>query len=127
MASFAVLVRRIKVFPHPNADLLELAQVDDYHCVVKKGDFKTGDLIAYIPEASLVPEALLLAMNLQGRLAGAEKNPKPRPPRDAECLRAGAGKRPAGPRGSPRADGRPPSPPAAAPPRAARWRGSPGA
>lgn len=74
MASFAVLVRRIRVFPHPNADLLELAQVDDYHCVVKKGEFKTGDLIAYIPEASLVPEALLLEMNLQGRLSGAEKN-----------------------------------------------------
>ncbi len=74
MASFAVLVRRIQVFPHPNADLLELAQVDDYHCVVKKGEFKTGDLIAYIPEASLVPQALLEEMNLQGRLSGAEKN-----------------------------------------------------
>ncbi len=74
MASFAVLVRRIKVFPHPNADLLELAQVDDYHCVVKKDTFKTGDLIAYIPEASLVPEALLIEMNLQGRLSGSEKN-----------------------------------------------------
>lgn len=74
MASFAVLVRRIKVFPHSNADLLELAQVDDYHCVVKKGDFKTGDLVAYIPEASLVPAVLLEEMNLKGRLAGAEKN-----------------------------------------------------
>ncbi len=74
MANFAVLVRRIEVFPHPNADLLELARVDDYYCVVKKGEFKTGDLIAYIPEASLVPEALLLAMNLQGRLSGPEKN-----------------------------------------------------
>lgn len=74
MSTFAVLVRRIEVFPHPNADLLELAQVDDYRCVVKKGEFKTGDLVAYIPEASLVPEVLLAEMGLSGRLAGPEKN-----------------------------------------------------
>lgn len=74
MSTFAVLVRRIEVFPHPNADLLELAKVDDYRCVVKKGEFKTGDLVAYIPEASLVPEALLAEMGLSGRLAGPEKN-----------------------------------------------------
>jgi len=74
MSTFAVLVRRIEVFPHPNADLLDLAKVDDYHCVVKKDQFKTGDLIAYIPEASLVPAALVEEMGLTGRLAGPEKN-----------------------------------------------------
>jgi len=74
MSTFAVLVRRIEVFPHPNADLLELAKVDDYRCVVKKGEFKTGDLVAYIPEASIVPETLLAEMGLTGRLAGPEKN-----------------------------------------------------
>lgn len=74
MSTFAVLVRRIEVFPHPNADLLELAKVDDYHCVVKKDQFKTGDLIAYIPEAALVPAALIAEMGLTGRLAGSEKN-----------------------------------------------------
>jgi len=74
MSTFAVLVRRIEIFPHPNADLLELAKVDDYHCVVKKGEFKTGDLVTYIPEASLVPANLLAEMNLTGRLAGPEKN-----------------------------------------------------
>jgi len=74
MSTFAVLVRRIEVFPHPNADLLDLAKVDDYHCVVKKEQFKTGDLVAYIPEASLVPAALVEEMGLTGRLAGPEKN-----------------------------------------------------
>jgi len=74
MSTFAVLVRRIEVFPHPNADLIELAKVDDYRCVVKKGEFKTGDLVAYIPEASIVPEPLVAEMGLTGRLAGAEKN-----------------------------------------------------
>ncbi|MCI0693092.1 RNA ligase (ATP) [candidate division KSB1 bacterium] len=74
MSTFAVLVRHIEIFPHPNADLLELAKVDDYRCVVKKGEFKTGDLVAYIPEASLVPAPLLAEMGLTGRLAGSEKN-----------------------------------------------------
>ena len=74
MASFAVLARRIEVFSHPNADLLELAKVDEYRCVVKKGEFESGDLVAYIPEASLVPQGLLEEMGLVGRLAGPEKN-----------------------------------------------------
>ncbi len=74
MSSFQALVRRIEVSPHPNADLIELAKVDDYRCVVKKGDFQTGDLVAYIPEASIVPAALLQEMKLAGRLAGPEKN-----------------------------------------------------
>jgi RNA ligase (TIGR02306 family) len=74
MSTFAVLVLRIEIFPHPNADLLELAKVDDYRCVVKKGEFKTGDLVAYIPEAAIVPENLLAEMGLTGRLAGPEKN-----------------------------------------------------
>jgi RNA ligase (TIGR02306 family) len=74
MSTFAVLVRRVEVLPHPNADRLELARVDDYRSVVRKGDFRTGDLVAYIPEAALVPEGLLAEMNLTGRLAGPGKN-----------------------------------------------------
>ncbi len=74
MSTFAVLVRRLELFPHANADRLELAKVDDYYCVVKKGQFKTGDLVAYIPEASLLPAALVEEMGLAGRLAGPEKN-----------------------------------------------------
>lgn len=74
MSSFAVLVRRLEVSPHPNADRLDLAKVDEYRSVVKKGEFRTGDLAAYIPEASLVPPALLSEMNLTGKLAGPEKN-----------------------------------------------------
>lgn len=74
MSTFAVRVRRIEVFPHPNADLLELAKVDDYHCVVKKSEFKTGDLVAYIPEAALMPQNLVAEMGLTGKLSGPEKN-----------------------------------------------------
>jgi hypothetical protein len=59
MSTFSVKVRKIEILPHPNADALELAKVDDYHCVVKKGQYKTGDLVVYIPEAAIVPEWIL--------------------------------------------------------------------
>jgi len=60
MSTFAVPVKRIRAIePHPNADAIELAVVDGYRSVVKKGEFRPGDLVAYIPEASLLPEWLL--------------------------------------------------------------------
>ncbi len=74
MSTFAVQVRRVTVMPHPNADLLELGTVDDYHVVIAKGEYQTGDLAVYIPEQAIVPEALITAMGLTGKLAGAEKN-----------------------------------------------------
>ncbi len=74
MSTFAVKVRRIAVHPHANADLLELAQVDEYRIVVGKGQFRTGDLVVYIPEQAIVPAPLLEEMGLLGRLAGPQTN-----------------------------------------------------
>jgi len=34
---------------HPNADQLELIRVFGWECAVRKGEYKVGDLIAYIP------------------------------------------------------------------------------
>lgn len=56
MSSFSCKVVPITIHPHPNAEKLELAQVADYRCVVGKGLYQSGDLVAYIPEASIVPE-----------------------------------------------------------------------
>lgn len=72
MATFAVTVQRLTIAPHPNADRLELAQIGGYVSVVGKGQFATGDLAAYIPEAALVPDDVLAQMGLEGKLAGAE-------------------------------------------------------
>jgi len=69
-----VLVRRVTILPHDNADSLELAQVDDYLCVVRKGDFRTGELAVYIPEQAIVPDYVLEYMGLEGKLSGSEKN-----------------------------------------------------
>lgn len=74
MSTFAVTVVPVVIEPHENADALEIARVGDYRSVVRKGQFKSGDLVAYIPEQALVPEPLLVEMGLSGRLAGKDKN-----------------------------------------------------
>ena len=56
MSTFDCKVVPITILPHPNAEKLELAQVADYRCVVGKDLYKTGDLVAYIPEAAVIPE-----------------------------------------------------------------------
>lgn len=52
LASFRVLGG---VIPHPNADNLEIALVDGWKCIVKKGDFKAGDRVIYFEIDSLLP------------------------------------------------------------------------
>ena len=75
MAGFDVVVRRLtSVESHPNADRLDLAVVDGYRAVVPKDSYKPNDLIAYIPEAAVLPPELIERLGLTGRLAGAEFN-----------------------------------------------------
>lgn len=74
MSSFAVHVVRVAIEPHNNADALEIARVGDYRSVVRKGQFASGDLVAYIPEQAIVPDALLDELGLRGRLAGKDTN-----------------------------------------------------
>jgi len=74
MATFECKVYKLKIEEHPNADALELAVVGDYRSIVRKGQFKSGDLGVYIPEAAIVPEWLIAELGLEGRLAGKDKN-----------------------------------------------------
>lgn len=74
MSTFEVKVYKLEIQPHPNADNIELAKVGDYISIVRKGDFKTGDLGVYIPEQALVPQRFLKAMGLEGKLSGKDKN-----------------------------------------------------
>jgi RNA ligase (TIGR02306 family) len=74
MATFEAKVYKLAIEPHNNADTLELAVVGDYRSIVRKGQFKTGDLGVYIPEAALVPENVLFQLGLIGKLAGPQKN-----------------------------------------------------
>ena len=74
MADFSVDIYEVTIEPHENADTLELACIADYRVIVKKGEFKNGDHVAYIPEGSIVPDSILEEMGLKGRLSGSQKN-----------------------------------------------------
>lgn len=71
MANFEVLVRKIDgIEPIANADAIEVARIMGYQCVVKKGEFKAGDVVVYIPEQAIVPNWLLKKLGLEGKLSG---------------------------------------------------------
>lgn len=75
MSTFAVKVVRVDAIePIVGADAIELAKVADYRSVVRKGDYKAGDLAVYIPESAILPEWLLKDMGLEGKLSGKDHN-----------------------------------------------------
>lgn len=49
------VVKVKEVLPHPAADRLEIINAFDYPTIVKKGDFRPGDLGAFVPVDSVVP------------------------------------------------------------------------
>lgn len=70
-----VKVYPVKVEDHPNPEVrLKVAKIGDFKSLVKDGDFQTGDLVAYIPEDSVVPDSILEEIGLKGKLAGKQKN-----------------------------------------------------
>lgn len=74
MATFESRIHQIELEPHPNADRLELAVIGGYRCVVQKGQFLPGELVAYIPEGAIVPDDVIAELGLEGRLAGPDMN-----------------------------------------------------
>lgn len=75
MAEFKCEVVEIEIEEHPSADLLELAVIGGgIRCIVRKDQYKTGDHVIYIPEASIVPDDILEELGLTGKLSGKAKN-----------------------------------------------------
>lgn len=75
MSTFTVPVVKIKAIePIEGADAIELAVIGDYRSVIRKGQYKTGDLVVYIPEQAILPDALITEMGLEGKLAGPDRN-----------------------------------------------------
>ena len=75
MSTFESKVVKIDaVEHHPNADRLDLVVVGGYRSIVQRDGYTPGDLVAYIPEAAIVPDDVLETLNLTGKLAGSRKN-----------------------------------------------------
>jgi RNA ligase (TIGR02306 family) len=75
MAEFGVYAKYItKIDSIPDADLIEVATVGGYTCVVGKGTYNVGDCVLYVPEDAVLPPNLIISLGLEGRLAGAQKN-----------------------------------------------------
>lgn len=85
MADFAVRIVRIDqpVEAHPNANRLSIVRIGGYLCIsAKLSDgshrYRQGDLVAYIPEAAVLPKPILIEMGFwkdgKGTLAGANGN-----------------------------------------------------
>jgi RNA ligase (TIGR02306 family) len=50
-------VKKVRaIYPIENADRIELAQLDDWTCIVKKGEFAVNDFAIYFEIDSLLPE-----------------------------------------------------------------------
>lgn len=58
MANWMVFRSEVEVFPHPNADKLEVVKVGPRQMVAQKGQFKTGDVALLAPEKSILPPEL---------------------------------------------------------------------
>ena len=69
-----VTIEKISEHPDPETTSLELVHVFGYQCVVKKGNFKVGDQVFYIPEQALVTPKIIEDLNLEGFLSGPDKN-----------------------------------------------------
>lgn len=65
MSQIKVEVVTVEIVPHPNADKLELCKVKGWQCVVRKGEFKTGDSAIYIPLDSVLPDSLVKKLGIE--------------------------------------------------------------
>jgi RNA ligase (TIGR02306 family) len=56
MRKLASIQRVLALYPIPNADAIELAQINGWQCVVKKGEFQVGDLGVYFEIDAVPPD-----------------------------------------------------------------------
>jgi RNA ligase (TIGR02306 family) len=72
MAEFRVIKSRVKVFPHPNAEKLELLKIGAFQAVVQKDVYRDGDAVVFAPEKAVLPEAIV--EDYRKYLKGSDKN-----------------------------------------------------
>jgi RNA ligase (TIGR02306 family) len=72
MSTWSVLKERIVLFPHPNADKLQLGKVGPYQVVVPRGSYADGDVVLFVPEKSILTGAVKEAFS--NYLVGPDKD-----------------------------------------------------
>jgi RNA ligase (TIGR02306 family) len=72
MAEFRVIKAKVKVFPHPNAEKLELLKIAAFQAVVQKDVYQDGDAVIFAPEKAVLPEAIV--EEYRKYLKGSDKN-----------------------------------------------------
>lgn len=63
-----------QIQPIPNKDRIVLATVNGFQAIVPADEYKVGDIVMYISEASIIPQPLQAELGLEGRLAGGSKD-----------------------------------------------------
>lgn len=77
MSYFAVTIEEISsISPHSNADRLAIASLKGigFKFIVGKDTWKEGDKCLYFPLDAVLPDPLLKALGVEGKLAGAKRN-----------------------------------------------------
>jgi len=77
MAFFGVTLETIeRVWPHPNADRLDLARLVGlgFQFVVARGRHVPGERVVYFPVDALLPAWVVERLGLTGKLAGSARN-----------------------------------------------------
>jgi RNA ligase (TIGR02306 family) len=77
VSTFKVEVKKIsKIYPHSNADKLELAQVEGmtFQFAIPKNIYRVGDEVVYFPVDSILPEAFIEHQGIRNHLSGKDKN-----------------------------------------------------
>ena len=70
---FKVAVEEVRVFPHPNADALDLVAIGDSQYVVEKALYKSKDKAVAVPKGALLTHPILLK-EWEKYLKGKDKN-----------------------------------------------------
>jgi RNA ligase (TIGR02306 family) len=76
MAQWKVTRERLELFPHPNpaVERLELGKAGQYQVVVAKGSFANAATIIFVPEKSVLPDAIADQGDRRKYLVGPLKN-----------------------------------------------------
>lgn len=72
MANWKVILDKAEIFPHPNADKLEIVKVGKFQAIAQKGLHKHGDWVVFAPDKSILPDAL--AEGFRSYLKGPDAN-----------------------------------------------------